>query len=552
MAITTIYTYPLNGTQREFNIPFEYLARRFVALTLVGTDRRELVLTADFRFVSKTIVQTNVAWGPADGYERIEIRRNTSTTDRLVDFSDGSILRASELNISQIQTLHVAEEARNMVADTISENSDGELDARGRRLANLADATDPGHAVTLRQQEAWALSALNQAILATNRADAALVSQNAAKTSETNSKASEVASKDSETKAKTSETNSKDSELASKASELAAKASELAAKASELASKTSETNSKTSETNAAAYAAALNMPTAGIANALKLLRQNAAGDGYEFGPKAQATVFDPDPAALLIAGAFGMPLDTMYRVLPVSSAGDSTTDFNTILKHGWWHRVLGGAAGARNPNHPDGQLAVAPGNGVSNYYWLFVAVHSTNVFQLAIPYVTSTDSAKCAMKFRVLGGASWSGWKELWSSDRLPVGVVGKDVVAAVTQEAARAAIGVPLSKGFTSAEQALTSAGLVTVTHGLGSVPKLLTGELVCKVADAGYAVGDIVDYPLSHQGSAGYYGVSARKTATEVAVRIGGNITLLHATSGAWLTITLANWRLVIRAWA
>ncbi|MGM2810349.1 phage tail fiber domain-containing protein, partial [Bacillus cereus group sp. Bce027] len=90
----------------------------------------------DFRFISKTIVQTTVPWGPADGYERIEIRRDTSATDRLVDFADGSILRASELNISQIQTPHVAEEARNMVADTISENADGDLDARGRRLAN--------------------------------------------------------------------------------------------------------------------------------------------------------------------------------------------------------------------------------------------------------------------------------------------------------------------------------------------------------------------------------------------------------------------------------
>ncbi|MGM2755208.1 phage tail fiber domain-containing protein, partial [Bacillus cereus group sp. Bce019] len=62
----------------------------------------------------------------------------------------------------------MAEEARNMVADTISENADGDLDARGRRLANLADATDPGHAVTLRQEQAWSAGALNQA----NRAEA--------------------------------------------------------------------------------------------------------------------------------------------------------------------------------------------------------------------------------------------------------------------------------------------------------------------------------------------------------------------------------------------
>lgn len=199
MAITTIYTYPLNGTQRDFTIPFEYLARRFVVVTLIGANRRELTLTADFRFISKTLVQLNKAWGPSDGYERIEIRRNTSATDRLVDFADGSILRAAELNTSQVQTLHVAEEARNMVADTISENADGDLDARGRRLVNLADAVAPDHAVTLRQEQAWALSSLSNrnaaeaARVASEQAmDAALTSRDQAGTFENQAEAAKA------------------------------------------------------------------------------------------------------------------------------------------------------------------------------------------------------------------------------------------------------------------------------------------------------------------------------------------------------------------------
>ncbi len=182
MAITTIYTYPLNGTQRDFTIPFEYLARRFVVVTLIGSNRRELTLTADFRFISKTLVQLNKAWGPSDGYERIEIRRNTSATDRLVDFADGSILRAAELNTSQVQTLHVAEEARNMVADTISENSDGDLDARGRRLVNLADALSPDHAVTLRQEQEWAQSTLGNRNAAETAAQLSVDAKNTAVT----------------------------------------------------------------------------------------------------------------------------------------------------------------------------------------------------------------------------------------------------------------------------------------------------------------------------------------------------------------------------------
>lgn len=62
-------------------------------------------------FVTRTTISLTKAWGPADGYMTIELRRVTSTTDRLVDFTDGSILRAYDLNVAQIQTMHVAEEA---------------------------------------------------------------------------------------------------------------------------------------------------------------------------------------------------------------------------------------------------------------------------------------------------------------------------------------------------------------------------------------------------------------------------------------------------------
>jgi len=236
MAITTVYTYPLDGTMKDFNVPFEYLARRFVALTLIGKDRKELVLGSDYRFTSKTSVQTTKAWGAADGYDWLEIRRNTSATDRLVDFADGSILRASDLNASQVQTLHVAEEARNMVADTIAVNNDGDLDARGRRLVNLADAVHDGDAVTLRQERTWAGSALNQADRAKTEADrataqasAAASSESASKTSETNAKSSENAAKVSETNAKVSETKAKTSETNAQDSATAAAGSAASA-----------------------------------------------------------------------------------------------------------------------------------------------------------------------------------------------------------------------------------------------------------------------------------------------------------------------------------
>lgn len=206
-AIKTVYTYNLDGSQREFDVPFEYLARKFVRVTLIGVDRKVLVLNTDYRFSTKTKITTTKAWGQADGYTAIEIRRYTSATERLVDYTDGSILRAYDLNLSQLQTIHVAEEARDLTADTIGVNNDGHLDARGRRIVNVAYATDDSDAVPLGQlkgmnDSAW--NARNQAEQFKDQAkgfrDEAEVSRNAAEAAKARAGAAELKAKDWATK----------------------------------------------------------------------------------------------------------------------------------------------------------------------------------------------------------------------------------------------------------------------------------------------------------------------------------------------------------------
>ncbi|AWH14588.1 tail fiber protein [Pseudomonas phage 22PfluR64PP] len=194
LAPKTVLTYPLDGANRDFTIPFEYLARKFVQVTLVGKDRTILTLNIDYRFTQRTIITTTKPWGPADGYERIEIRRYTSATERLVDFSDGSILRAYDLNTSQVQSLHIAEEGRDVASDTIGVNNDGDLDARGRKIVNLADAVSDGDAVTLRQEKAWSNSALSQANRSEQMASAAHGSRIAADDAARRANGSAVAS----------------------------------------------------------------------------------------------------------------------------------------------------------------------------------------------------------------------------------------------------------------------------------------------------------------------------------------------------------------------
>lgn len=203
-AIKTVYTYPLDGTTTVFKVPFEYLARKFVRVTLIGTDRKVLTLNGDYKFSTPREISMANAWGPAQGFTTVEIRRYTSATERLVDYTDGSILRSYELNLSQIQAIHVAEEARDLTSDTISVNQDGQLDARGHTIVNVADAKEDSSAVNLGQVKSMSQGAWNARNEAETFRDEALDAQNAADVFAKNAAGSAIAAKGSETAASTS------------------------------------------------------------------------------------------------------------------------------------------------------------------------------------------------------------------------------------------------------------------------------------------------------------------------------------------------------------
>lgn len=166
-APSTIVTIPLTG-QLEFVIPFEFLTRRFVVVTLLGVDRKVLTLNTDYRFVASNKIRLEST--PSGEYSRIELRRVTSTTDRLVSFVDGSILRATDLNLAQVQTMHVAEEARDAPSDNIGVNDDGDLAARNRKIVNLADGVGDDDAVNLGQLKQFDKSTANNAAAAARSA----------------------------------------------------------------------------------------------------------------------------------------------------------------------------------------------------------------------------------------------------------------------------------------------------------------------------------------------------------------------------------------------
>ena len=192
---STIANYQGNGSTTDFSVPFDYLAKKFVK---VAVDSREKLggdygdTTKDYFFVDKTTIRFNTA--PASGTEII-IRRYTSATDRIVSFKDASVLKAKDLDVSTIQTIHVAEEGRDIINDALIVDKEGNWDAKGKRIVNVGDPIDDNDAITLKFYKDDAKGAYQAKLDAEAARDAAKVSEKNAKASEVNAKESEVNAK---------------------------------------------------------------------------------------------------------------------------------------------------------------------------------------------------------------------------------------------------------------------------------------------------------------------------------------------------------------------
>ncbi|WPH66506.1 tail fibers protein with depolymerase domain [Klebsiella phage PEA128] len=143
----TIIQYPTGSD--EYDIPFDYLSRKFVRVSLVSDTQRLLLDNiTDYRYVSRTRVKLLVS---TDWYSRVEIRRFTSASEMVVDFSDGSVLRATDLNVSALQSAHIAEEARDLFSTSLSIGQLSYFDAKGLQIKNVAQGVDNTDAATVQQ-----------------------------------------------------------------------------------------------------------------------------------------------------------------------------------------------------------------------------------------------------------------------------------------------------------------------------------------------------------------------------------------------------------------
>lgn len=197
---STIFIYEGDGTTTDFTVPFDYLKKSFVIVRL-GTGTTTTTLTggdygdtgSDYYFLDKTTIRLKVA--PASG-ESLTIRRHTSATERVVTFKDASILKATDLDTSQMQAFHIAEEGRDAINDAIIGDKEGNWDAKGHRITNVGAPIKDNDAVNLKYYKKDVEGVYQARLNAEKARDAAKVSEANAKTSENSASDSALLAKD--------------------------------------------------------------------------------------------------------------------------------------------------------------------------------------------------------------------------------------------------------------------------------------------------------------------------------------------------------------------
>lgn len=112
-------------------------------------------------------------------------------------------------------------------------------------------------------------------------------------------------------------------------------------------------------------------------------------------------------------------------------------------------------------------------------------------------------------------------------------------------------------SEFFESAEQTITTNGILTLAHGLSAEPTLLQALVICKTAEAGYGIGNKLVMsngfgPLGSGDSSRNINMFADSTNVEVKYANDTSVfAVANKISGNFGTLDNANWRLIIRAW-
>jgi hypothetical protein len=336
MAMALSYTtYTGDGTNKNFAVPFPYIAQSHV---VVKVDN----VAVTFTWLNSAMVQTAVA--PANGAS-VEIRRVTPRVTPMVDFEDASTLTESDLDLYANQLLYIAQEAFDSLTAVVSpDETTNQNNAHNLRIVNVADPVDDQDAATKGWVNTNGASIVSAAVAAKNDAVTAKTGSETARDASIVAKDASVAAKDTAV--------TKAGEAAASATAAAGSATTATTKAGEAA--TSATNAATSESNALTYR---NQADANAQAALSLLNQFK---GSYYGALSADPTLDPLGNALGTGDAYW---NTTVSALKIYNGSGWASYSPAVLINGTnVGRQINGLLPANNATTPNTTLDISPGN----------------------------------------------------------------------------------------------------------------------------------------------------------------------------------------------
>lgn len=161
-----------DGVQTDFTFSFPYLDQDHVVVLVDGVD------PGGWTFHTAQTIRFSVA--PSNG-AIVRIERQTSPTERLVNFGAAASLNEEDMDTDGLQAFYLAQETRTRAEEGLFEGEDGTYSVNGRRISNAADPVNPQDITTM----AWVLAQPSSNIAAAQQAasDAQAAAAQAAATS---------------------------------------------------------------------------------------------------------------------------------------------------------------------------------------------------------------------------------------------------------------------------------------------------------------------------------------------------------------------------------
>lgn len=233
--------YTGDGSTTQFSITFDYQKESEISVTVDG------VAESGLTFPSSSTVQLTSA--PASS-TLVRVKRTTDLSSREVDFASGSVLTEEDLDNSNIQVFHAAQEAIDTANDSISLNDDDKWGAQSKVIKNVATPVNANDAANKGYVDTGADNAASSATAASASATTASTKASEASTSASNAATSATASETAKTASQAAQTASETAQTASETAKTGAETAKTGAETAKTASETAKTGAETAKTAA--------------------------------------------------------------------------------------------------------------------------------------------------------------------------------------------------------------------------------------------------------------------------------------------------------------